>query len=262
MPVLRFVAVALAKSLSKLFGLATITFFGRQPSRDDDKVAAVGLGALVWLTAAVMTAFPVAAELSFPPLADDETLARWVGAVTTLAMPPVLGLVIALLHNRDGGPSKLAHAVYGYGYAAVISVLVVALVIVVPVVKVSYIARRFELERMAVLIEQGRFEHVRDTLLEILEGHGATAQVERANPAIRWVFGGLTWIEGRIFRRGLSRDMAVIRGELDDLGWFEITLHATDITIIRRQPVSTRLVALLSEELDVRTVYFSWDDDS
>jgi bifunctional non-homologous end joining protein LigD len=181
---------------------------------------------------------------------------------TAIALPPLIGLVIAFLHNRGGGPSKPAHALYGYGYAPVVSLLVVALVVVVPVVKAGYLLRRFELERMAVLVEEGRFEQARDALLAILERHGIAARVERANPAIRWVFGGLVWVEGRIFRRGLPTDMAVIRGEIDELGWFEITLHATDITIIGRQPASTRLVALLSEELDVRTVYFSWDDDS
>jgi hypothetical protein len=258
----RFVAMAIAKSFSKIFGIATITFFGRQPSRDDDKVAAAGLGSIVWLTAVVMAAFPVTAEVIAPPIADNETLVRWIGVALGILLPPVIGVVIYHLHNRDRGPGLLAHMGLGFGFAIVISVLVIALVLVVPAVKASYILRRFELEHIAIMVEEGRFEDVCGAVMDILERNEIEARYERPNPAIRWVFAGLTWVEGRIFRRGLSTDMAVIRGEVAELGWFEITIHSTDLTIIGKQAVSTRLLALLSEELDVRSVYFSWDDES
>jgi hypothetical protein len=262
MPIFRLIALAIAKSFSKLFGLATLTFFGRQPSRDDDKVAGVGVLSLVWLGAVIAAIFPAAGEVLIP-FFDDETLIRWLAVGLAVAIPPGVGLVIAAMHNRrDDSNGKLAHMVFGYGYAAIVSVLVVAIVLVVPVVKVTHILRRFEVERIAVMVEAGTFDNLRDAIVETLERNGFDAEVERASAAIRWVFGALVWMEGRIFRRDVSTEMAVIRGEIEDVGWYEITLNATDITIIGRQAVATRLVALLSEELDIRTAYFSWDDES
>jgi hypothetical protein len=74
------------------------------------------------------------------------------------------------------------------------------------------------------------------------------------------VFAVLSWTEARIFRRGVSTRMSVIRGELPDAGWFEVAVHATDITIIGPRTPSTRVTALLLEELDPRLIYFTWDD--
>ncbi len=39
MPPIRFTAFGTAKTLSKIFGLATMACFGRMPSRDDDQLA-------------------------------------------------------------------------------------------------------------------------------------------------------------------------------------------------------------------------------
>jgi hypothetical protein len=260
MPLLRFVALAVAKSFSKLFGLATITFFGRQPSRDDDKMAAVGVISLVWLSAVIAAVAPAVGEI-FVPFVSDEDVVRWVGVATVVLAPPVVGFIVSRVHNREGEtPSTLIHLGLGYAYAPVIALLVVALVLVVPVVKASHILRRFEVERIAVMIEDGRLDEVRDAVLEILERNGIEAEAHNANRALRWVFGGLVWTEGRIFRRDVTRAMVVLRGEVDDHGWFEITLNATDIAIIGQQAIATRIMALLAEELDVRTVYFTWDD--
>jgi len=67
---------------------------------------------------------------------------------------------------------------------------------------------------------------------------------------------------GQIFRRTMSRKMKVLSGHIDEDRWFEVTLHATDLSVIGRKEETTYIMAILSEELDERNLYFSWDDSS
>jgi hypothetical protein len=73
MPIFRFVVYGIAKTLSKVFGLATMAFFGRMPSRDDDKLAGVGLIAVSWVPVVVAIFWPALAEFIIPFAPDDET---------------------------------------------------------------------------------------------------------------------------------------------------------------------------------------------
>jgi hypothetical protein len=56
--------------------------------------------------------------------------------------------------------------------------------------------------------------------------------------------------------------MKVIRGHDADDEPYEVTIHAADVTILGKQKQSSRVFAVLAEELDEREVFFTWDDDS
>ncbi|HVL97755.1 MAG TPA: hypothetical protein VM324_00485 [Egibacteraceae bacterium] len=265
MPVFRMVTLAFAKTFSKLFGLATITFFGRAPSRDDDKVGLVGLLSLTWLSVVVAAFVPALAEILLPFLPDDERLLRGVMIAGSVAIPPLVGVVITRMENRrDDVRSVAREALCGYGYAAGIGMLVVALVLVVPLIKVSYIFRRFDLKHIAVMISPDDYDAVLEEIREALDRHGIATEVRDPERPVLWIFRGLVFVEGKIFRRDMSRRMKVVSGHLDDdeRRWFEITVHATDISVIGRKEETSCVMALLSEELDERNVYFSWDDSS
>jgi hypothetical protein len=264
MPIARMLVLAFAKTFSKLFGVATITFFGRAPSRDDDKVALVGVLSLLWLFTIPAVFIPEYAEMIIPLLPDDEMLLQLLATVLVVGIPPLNGFVISRLHNRDGGAGEVAkHLVYGYGYSLALSVLVVALIVVVPVVKGSYILRRFDLQHIAVMIDRDCYDDIVEQVCEALEGHGIDTEVIDPHWTIRRLFSALVWVEGRIFRRNdMSRKMKIVRGELDDGAWFEVTVHATDISIIGQKHESSLVYAILAEDLDSEDVYFSWDDDS
>lgn len=264
MPVFRMVALALAKTFSKLFGVATITFFGRAPSRDDDKLGVIGLLSLAWIFVLAAVVVPALGELLFPFLPDDEALVRAVAIACAVALPPVIGVILTRMENRDSGLRAVAReALFSYGYAAVIGLLVIALVVVVPIVKISYIFRMFDLKHIAVMIAPDKFRLVLDEIREALVEHGIEVEIRDPERPILWVFQGLAFIEGKIFRRDMTPQMKVLTGDIDgDDRWFEVTVHATDISIIGRKEETTCIMAILSEELDERNMYFSWDDSS
>lgn len=264
MPIARMLMLAFAKTFSKLFGVATLTFFGRAPSRDDDKVALVGVLSVAWLFIVPAVFLPAYGEAVMPLLPDDETLVRALAVVLSAGIPPLNGYVITRLHNRrDGAKAVAKHLLYGYGYSLVLGLLVVALVVVVPIVKASYLLRQFDLKHIAVMIDEEHYGEILGEIRDALARHGIDTDVKDPHWAIGRLFAGLVWVEGKIFRREyMSREMKIVRGELEGGGWFEVTLHATDISILGQKHETTVVVAILSEELDSDHLYFSWDDAS
>lgn len=262
MPLVRFLVVGLAKLLSKVFGLATMTFFGRMPSRDADKMTLVALLSLTWLLAVAAIVYPDLAAM-LPAVPDGDTARRLIAVGATVAIPIINGAIISRVHNRDGGlRDTLGQLAAGFPYTATIGAVVVGVVVTVPLIKANYLVRRFETKHLMVMIPKGSYEQAYEHIFGLLASHGASPRRARANPMVRGMFHGLTFVVGRIFRRGVASDMRVIRGELGDGGWYEITVHATDLTILGTDTETSLLLPLLADELDERVLYFTWDDDS
>lgn len=262
MPLVRFLVMGVAKVLSKVFGLATMAFFGRMPSRDSDKMALVALLSLTWLVAVAGIVYPDLAEM-IPGMPEDEQLRRLLALATALVIPGVNGAVISRLHNRGGGiRDTLVQVVAGYPYTAIIGGVVTGVVLLVPIVKVNYLVRRFETKHLMVMIPEGSYDEAYEHVIDLLEHHDAAPERAEANPVVRAMFRALTFVVERIFCRRVASDMRVIRGELGDGGWYEITMHATDITILGRDAATSMLLPVLADELDERILYFTWDDDS
>ncbi|HSK90627.1 MAG TPA: hypothetical protein VK875_04875 [Euzebyales bacterium] len=257
----RFAFLAVSKVLSKLFGVATLTFFGRVPSRDDEQVAAVGLLCLWWIFLPPAIAVPEYAELVIPFLPDDDGVVRAVAVALTVALPLVVGWLVSTVHNRRDRGRRVRQVLSGYLYAPVIGLLVIALVIVVPISRAAYLFRRFELRHFAVMVRSGSFEGMVAEVQDALERVGiTTAQAQPPRP-LRWVFRGLTEVEEHIFRRDLTPQMRLLRGEVDGQ-LLEITVHATDLSIVGPQKVVSYVKAVLSEELSPEHLYYTWDDDA
>lgn len=262
MPLLRVLMLWVAKTFSKLFGVATVTFFGRAPSRDDDKVAAVGLLALLWPFTVVSLAVPGAAEVLIPLAPDDDAALRAISASLVIGVPAIVGLVVHTVQNQpEGGAAALRNVGMGYVYTPVVGALVLAVVVVVPAVKLGYLVRRFELEHLAVMVPEGGYDRLREHIQELLAAEGIATDVRDHPWLLRELFVGLSWAEGHIFRRGLSTRMQRLVCDSSD-GWFEVTIHATDLTIVGDQEPVGAVFALLVEGIDPRTAYLSWDDAS
>lgn len=258
-PLLRFVPLLLAKSLSKLFGLATAIFFGRVPSRDDDKASLVGLLSLVWLALLPAVAVPAVAETMLPMLPEDDALLRATAAGLVLAGGPAIGGLIGRTSNRREHGGRLAlTAVQGYGYALIIGALVVALVLVVPVVKASHLVRRLEMQHMAVMISPEAFDDVRDHIVATLRAHDLDVRPSGENRMMAALFHALVWVEEKIFWRDMAHRISHIRGELAH-GPLVVELHPTDLAVRGRRADATYAFGVLADTLDHRHVYFSWD---
>ena len=262
MPFLRMIVLAVAKTCSKLFGLATVTFFGRAPTKDDDKLGAAGILSLTWLFTAFAILVPEAAEMVVPFLPDDEGFLRGAAIATSIVIPMVVGALIGRVHNQPDGAGRAAlNVVAGFAYTPVVGLLLLALILVVPFVKLSYLLRQYNLQHMAIMIPEGCYDEVRDHIGDVLAGHDIQVEVHAHPWAMRKVFTWLSWVEGRIFRRGMATRMQRFIGQIDDR-YVEVTVHATDLAVLGEREAVSRVFALLAEELDPRKVFLTWDDDS
>lgn len=259
-PLLRLVPLLVAKSLSKLFGLATAIFFGRVPSQDDDKASLVGLLSLVWLALLAAVAAPAVAETMLPMLPEDDALLRATAAGLVLADGAAVGGLIGRTANRRERGARLAlTTVQGYGYALIIGALVIALVLVVPVVKASHLVRRLEMQHMAVMITPAAFDDVRDHIVATLRAHDLDVCPSSENRVLAALFHALVWVEEKIFWRDMAHQVSHIRGELAH-GPLVVELHPTDLAVRGRRADATYAFGVLADTLDHRHVYFSWDD--
>jgi hypothetical protein len=267
MHVFRFVAVGIAKLLSKVFGLATMSFFGRMPSREDDKLALVGILSLAWIPIVVASFLPQFAEMIIPFAPDDDELTRRIAVALAVLTPVVVGITVAMMRNNRGRGTghTLAQLAMGVPYTAIIGVTMTLVVIVVPLVKIAYVTRRFEVMRVLVMVEPDAYQDTLDHMVERLGAHGVEVTVGRPHPAIGTLFRLLGWVLGRIFVRDVADEMRVLRPADPDVGrddWFEVTLHAADMTIIGPQEIVSRLHAILVDAMDERVLYLTWDDES
>jgi hypothetical protein len=262
--VLRFVVYGVAKILSKAFGLATIAFFGRMPSRDDDRIALVGLLSLTWLPVLAAIVVPAIGDFIIPFAPDDEQITRVIAVGIAVVIPFVNGFLVSGLHNHDGTSSNhtVRELFRGWWYTLVISVTMTAVVIVVPAVKASHLARRYEVERLMVMVPVGEQDELVSHVCEVLRDRGIEAEPHPPAAILRRLFGAMAHVLGRIFRRDVAQDLVTIRGEDADDGFFEVAVHASDLTIVGRQKQVCRVYAVLAEGLDPRAAYVTWDDDS
>lgn len=263
MPIVRFVVYGLAKTLSKVFGLATMAFFGRMPTRDDDKMAAVGLLSITWVTVVAAAFVPAIAEFLIPFVPDDETIQRAIAIAFAIAIPLANGVLVARMHNNrsEHGRSTPSLLLNTFWYTPVIGFTVCAVVVTVPFIKASQIVQRFSVTRLLVMIPGGSYEKALDHIIQVLDDRGIEAHVEDPNALLRGMFRLLGYVLGYLFCRDVADQLKVIRGRDADDQPFEINVHAADLTILAKQKPSKRIHAVLAEGLDERFVYFTWDDD-
>lgn len=258
-PLLRLIPLAIAKALSKLFGLATVFFFGRAPSRDDHKFALVGLMSLAWFALLPGIAFPRLTGTMLPFLPEQDAILRATTLGLVLVGGPVIGLVIGRTTNRkETGSRLMLTALQGYGFAFVIGLLTLALIIVVPIVKVSHLLRNLEMHHIPVMVPAHGFDDVERRILKTLRDNGFDVHVVRENPILRTIFRVLVWVEAKVFRRDMSGRLSVIRTKLED-GPLVVELHPTDIAVRARNQQASYVFAVIADSLNEREVYFSWD---
>ncbi|HET7615958.1 MAG TPA: hypothetical protein VFK27_03285 [Bacillales bacterium] len=109
MPILlRFVISVIAKTFSKLFSLATVTFLGRVPSRDDSKISFIGVLSLYWLFLFISLFSPYLASIVVPFVPNDPILIQFASICALVAIPIVVGWVTLKMETMIEGklPSR------------------------------------------------------------------------------------------------------------------------------------------------------------
>jgi hypothetical protein len=171
---------------------------------------------------------------------------------------------VATLHNHEGSSTahRLKHVLHGYWYTPVIAFAVTGVILTVPFVKTTHTCKRFDVQRLLVMIPEGTYEAALDHILASLHRRGLEAEIEEPARSIGAMFRLLGFVLGHIFDRDVADRLMVVRGHDADDGWFEVNVHAADLSIVGKEKQTCRVHAILAEELDERQVYFTWDDDS
>jgi hypothetical protein len=263
MPVLRFIAIGIAKTMSKVFGLATMAFFGRMPTKDNDRIAAVGVLSLTWLVVLAAVIFPPLAELLIPFLPDDETVLRVTAVTLAILIPLTNALIIRSLHNQAEGSARRGLVwLHAWWYTAWIGLVVSSIVVTVPLIRTSQIVKRFSVARMLVMIPMHEYDDAVDHIRDCLEQEGVDTEIVETNSVLRWMFAALTYTLGHIFCRDVATQLCLLRGEDPEGEGFEIHIHSADLTILAKKQTARWIKAILADSLDERKLYFTWDDDS
>lgn len=239
--------------------MATLTFFGRLPTQDSSKISFMGLVSLYWIYILVSVFFPDLAEMFIPFIPEDETIIRATSIGLTILLPLTVGYASLKLENRDPDCSKVKQLLMGYPYAFVLGSLSMLLVIVIPLIKLPSILKMHTQEQFAIMIRKGKYDDVLDEIKHIFSKYDFKAVVHKPKKPIWICFITLTYLLEHIFNKKISKKMRYISVKVDG-EVVEVTVHATDISILGAKNKALQIKHILSEEIEPEHLFFSWDD--
>ncbi|MEC2072173.1 hypothetical protein [Alkalihalophilus marmarensis] len=258
MPYFRIILTGIAKLLSKVFSMATLTFFGRIPSQDDSKVSFMGLLSLYWIYILVTTVFPDLAETFIPLMPDDDTIVRIASIVLILLIPLINGYISTRMENRDPDCSKIKQTLMGYPYTLILGGMSMILLILIPLIKLPNILQMHSQQQFAIMIRKGKYDDVLKEVEETLKKHQIKTYVHDPKKLVWYNFIMLSYVLEHIFNFKIAKKMKYITAELED-NEVEITVHATDISIVGPRQEVCEVKHILSEEMRPVDFYFTWD---
>ncbi|PYZ95187.1 hypothetical protein CR194_06635 [Salipaludibacillus keqinensis] len=261
MPYIRIIMTAIAKILSKFFSMATLTFFGRIPTQDSSVMSFMGIVSLYWIYIAISVFFPDLAEMFIPFIPDDETIIRIVSISLAVLLPLAVGYASTKIENRDPDYSILKQMVMGYPYALVLGSLSMLLVIIIPLIKLPSIIKMHTQEQFAVMIRKGKYDDVLEEIKTILSDYDLPAHIHDPKKPVWYCFIALSYVLEHIFNKKIAKKMKYLTVEVEDTS-VEVTLHATDISIVGSKKEVLQVKHILSEEIEPENLFFSWDDST
>ncbi|HET7579843.1 MAG TPA: hypothetical protein VFK33_11240 [Bacillales bacterium] len=263
MPVLlRFIIAVFAKIFSKLFSMATVVFLGRAPSRDDSKISLIGVLSLYWLFVAASLLSPALANAAVPFLPNNPIVIQIASISLLIAIPLIVGWLTTKLQNYNKEEFSIKkQLLMAYPYTILLGFLIVALIVALPVIKAPLFLKGYKVENLKIMIHKGKYEEALGQIENILTRHEMRTQVRDPHKVLTALQMILVWVLESIFKRHMSKNMKIIEGKHRRQS-FQITVHATDISMAANRETIGEVMALLSEELDETFMYFSWDDES
>ena len=139
---------------------------------------------------------------------------RWIAVGLAIAIPAAVGFIVSRMHNNAGAEqrSTARHLLHGFWYTPVIGAAVCGVILVVPFVKTSYLVRRFDVQRMMVMIPAGRYDAALEHVVDGLRRRGLEVEVGDPERSIELMFRLLGFVLGHIFCRDVADRMKSVRG--------------------------------------------------
>jgi hypothetical protein len=258
LPYFRIILTGVAKLLSKVFSMATLTFFGRIPSQDDSKVSFMGLLSLYWIYILVTTVFPDLADTFIPFMPDDDTIVRIASIVLIVLIPLVNGYTSTKMENRDPSCSKIKQTLMGYPYTLILGGMSCILLVLIPIMKLPNVLKMHSQQQFAIMIRKGKYDEVLKEVEDTLSKHNIQITIHDPRKIVLFNFMMLSYVLEHIFNFKIAKKMKYITATLED-NEVEITVHATDISIIGPRQEVCEVKHILSEEMQPVDFYFTWD---
>ncbi|WP_280771019.1 hypothetical protein [Salipaludibacillus daqingensis] len=259
MPFIRILLTGIAKLLSKVFSMATLTFFGRIPTQDSSIISFMGIASLYWLYIAASVLFPDLAEMFIPFIPDDETLIRIISIALAILLPLSVGFASTKIENRDKDFSFVKQLLMGFPYSFILGSLSMLLVVIIPLLKLPSLLKMHRQEQFAIMIRKGKYDKVLDEITSILKDYDLHVSIHDPKKPVWYCFVVLSFVLEHIFNKKISKKMNYINVEIDN-ETVEVTIHATDISILGPKNEVLQVKHILSEELKPEHLFFSWDD--
>ncbi|MCE7791911.1 hypothetical protein K8O68_05695 [Salipaludibacillus sp. CUR1] len=261
MPYIRIIMTAIAKTLSKVFSMATLTFFGRLPTQDDAKMSFMGLVSLYWIYIVFSVIFPDLAGTFIPFIPDDEFIIRLVSISLAVLLPMTVGYTSLKLENRDPDASTIKQIMMGFPYAGILGSLSMLLIIVIPLVRLPRLLKMHTQEQFAIMIRKGKYDEVLDEVKDILNDYDFEPEVHNPRKPVWYCFISLSYVLEHIFNRKIAKKMKYLTVDVEGTQ-VEVTVHATDISLIGPKNEVLQVKHILAEEIEPDNLYFSWDDST
>ncbi|MFB5663967.1 hypothetical protein [Alteribacillus sp. HJP-4] len=259
MPIFRLLLIVSSKTLSKLFTMATASFFGRIPSKDDSKITLVGFLSVYWVFMLFAVAIPEFAAEIIPFVPENEAIILAVAFALILIIPLICGGITLYIENQENAWYR--QLIMGYVYTAIVGPLVIMLVVIVPSLKIPQILQLKSFEHIAIMVKKGEYDQALEKLTSTLENRHIHLQKKNVPIYLRIPFQWLIWVQENIFNRDMPKKMTILQGKVDGKE-LEIVMHATDISIIGEKETVKFATAILFEYMDITYLYYSWDDTS
>lgn len=263
--ILAFIAQSLSRIVNTAFGWAMVALFGKVPANRQFQLSMLSLASLLWALTVIGIIAPRAGTwliscINLPSFIESKwiRLAMLPGA---LILPILVGYLTMWMMEPDARPKskrqKFATILRGYPFAFALSVTCLYMLLIVPLMKLQDLLRRWRSEHVPVMIPPEKYASFVADLKEVLrKGHFRTSEVEA---------GLLLSLPTRLLS-ALSLDAvhSFVARQLVTLKWSggEIIVHPSDLVIRGKALHVMRIHALIVERLSLSSIYFTWHKEA
>lgn len=255
----------LGRSASFALGWATALFFGQVPGNRGRILSIVSLMAAGWIVLVVGAMLPLAIGLAGEGLrvlrSDSVQIEAWqLAALVAAALAgPLLVTGLAELFEEDPSLSRwLRRLPISYPIAASLGVSVLLMFVITPVLAVARLRRGRTLLQLPLVVDAADRDQLVDQLAALLD------ELHDGGVTRRQVSGPRAWPMRTIGFAARHLLGTVVRGEPDRLlvGDLDVTLHATNLSIIGPEVEAHQARAALSRELAFASASLTWSESA
>jgi len=252
------------KLLNTVFGWATTMLFGKVPEKRQVYLSVIALGSVLWIIVLLGIAFPRfgAFLLAFIPL-PHWVPSLWIRLIMlglAVLIPPLVGVVSLFLvdpEKRPKGADRVRTILKGYPTTLGLSLTVIMMVVIIPVLKLRDVIRRWTSNHIPVVVESRDYFSVLDDVRKALHEGGIETVRTPADWMLRLPTRVFTFFAGGGADELVARELSALRGE-----HLEVLLHPSDLVIRGREEQVARAHALITEHLTFSKAYLTWTKEA